>query len=132
MNQRHAIAVIVALAAALLAATAPAAHAQATQATQSASATPESTTPAAAPAASAASAADMVDGLVRKIDADGGKITLRHGEIRHLNMPGMTMVFRVTNPAMLTGVAVGDAVRFRADHVGGEFVVTELVHLPSP
>ncbi len=41
-----------------------------------------------------AAAAELVDGEVKKIDKDAGKITLRHGELKNLNMPAMTMVFR--------------------------------------
>ncbi len=69
-------------------------------------------------------AADMSEGEVRKIDKGNQKITLRHGEIRNLEMPGMTMVFRVREPAMLDAVKVGDKVRFSAERVDGAFVVT--------
>jgi len=70
--------------------------------------------------------ADMVDGEVRKIDKGANKITLRHAEIPNLEMPGMTMVFRVKDPAMLDTVQVGDKVKFQAQNMGGALVVTEL------
>jgi Cu/Ag efflux protein CusF len=69
---------------------------------------------------------DMVDGEVRKIDKDAGKITLRHAEIRNLDMEGMTMVFQVKDPAMLESVKVGDKIRFQAQKIEGALVVTEL------
>ena len=68
----------------------------------------------------------MVDGEVRKVDKDARKITLRHGEIRHLNMPAMTMVFHVKDPAMLNKVKAGDKVKFMAESSGGAFTVTEI------
>ncbi len=75
----------------------------------------------AAPAASA-----MSDGEVRKVDKDAGKITLRHGPIPNLDMPNMTMVFRVKDPAMLDQVKAGDKVRFTADMVGGQITVMKI------
>ncbi len=80
------------------------------------------------PAATAATsaAADMVDGEVRKVDKAAAKVTLKHGEIKSLEMPGMTMVFQVKDPAMLDAVKAGDKVRFKAEKAGSSFVVTEL------
>ena len=63
---------------------------------------------------------------VRKVDKDAGKITLKHGAIENLEMPPMTMVFRVKDPAMLDQVKAGDKVRFRAEKVGGQYTLTEL------
>ena len=80
---------------------------------------------AASPAASTA-AADLADGEVRKIDKDTGRLTLRHGEIRHLDMPGMTMVFQVREPALLDKLKVGDKVRFRAEKAGSGYAVTAI------
>lgn len=71
-------------------------------------------------------AADLTEGEVRKVDKDGQKITLRHGEIKNLDMPGMTMVFRVADAAFLAQVKTGDPVRFRAERVNGAFVVTHM------
>ena len=78
----------------------------------------------AAPAA--AQSADMADGEVRRIDRDAGKITLRHGEIKNLDMPGMTMVFMVKDAALLGAVKVGDKVKFRAEKSGGGYMVTAM------
>ena len=62
-----------------------------------------------------AASAQPVEGEVRKIDKAQGKITLKHGEIKSLDMPPMTMVFRVSEARMLDTVAVGDKVRFDAE-----------------
>ena len=72
------------------------------------------------------SAAPMTEGEVRKVDAENKKITLKHGEISNLQMPGMTMVFQVKDPAMLDKVKVGDKVRFHAERAGGAIVVTDI------
>ena len=69
---------------------------------------------------------DMADGEIRKVDKDNKKITIKHGEIKSLDMPGMTMVFQVKDPAMLTAVKTGDKVRFKAEKSGGAIVVTEI------
>ena len=80
-------------------------------------------------ASSAASAEDeMVKGVVKKIDAGAGKITLTSGPIKSLDMDedNMTMVFHVKDPAMLKQVKVGDKVQFEAGMVNGETTVTSL------
>ena len=74
--------------------------------------------------------APQVDGEVKKIDKATGRITIKHGDIKHLDMPPMTMVFRVSVPKMLDTVAVGDKVRFAADKVGGNYTVTALSKAP--
>jgi len=69
----------------------------------------------------------MINGQVTKIDESAGKITLSHGAIKKLDMnEGMTMVFRVQDPAMLKQVKVGDKVRFDADRVNGQITVTKI------
>lgn len=82
--------------------------------------------PAATASASATATADMTDAEVRKVDLDTQKITLKHGEIKNLEMPPMTMVFRVQDPAMLNAVKAGDKVKFSADRVNGVFTVLTL------
>jgi Cu(I)/Ag(I) efflux system protein CusF len=81
---------------------------------------------AATPATAGANSADMADGEVRKIDKDTGKLTLKHGEIRNLDMPGMTMIFQVKEATLLDKVKVGDKVKFRAEKSGGGFMVTAI------
>lgn len=73
-------------------------------------------------------AAELVDGEIRKVDKEAGKITIRHGELKNLGMPAMTMVFRVKDPAMLGQVKVGDKVKFMAEKVNGAIT---LMHLES-
>jgi Cu(I)/Ag(I) efflux system periplasmic protein CusF len=69
----------------------------------------------------------LVDGTVTKIDESAGKITLRHGPLKKLDMADpMTMVFRVQDPAMLKQVKVGDKVKFDADRINGQFTVTKI------
>jgi Cu(I)/Ag(I) efflux system protein CusF len=77
-------------------------------------------------ASAPASAEDLTEGEVRRIDKAGGKITLKHGDIKNLDMPPMTMVFQVKDAALLDTVKVGDKVRFRAEKEGSAFVVTQL------
>jgi Cu/Ag efflux protein CusF len=72
----------------------------------------------------------MSDGVVRKIDAANGKITLRHGPITNLEMPPMTMVFRVQPPELMNGLKVGDTVKFLAESINGTYTVT--VIQPAP
>lgn len=74
-----------------------------------------------------AQGANAVQGEVRKIDEAAGKITLKHGPIKSLGMDeGMTMVFRVKDPAMLKQVKVGDRVQFEAEEAASGYTVTKL------
>ncbi len=74
----------------------------------------------------AAAHAELTDGEVKKIDKETGKITLRHGALKNLNMAAMTMVFRVKDPAMLDQVKVGSLVKFAADRVDGAVTIVQL------
>ena len=74
----------------------------------------------------AALAAQAVEGEVKKLDMAQSKVTIKHGEIKNLDMPAMTMVFRATSPALLNGLAVGDQVSFDANKVDGQYVVTAI------
>lgn len=73
-----------------------------------------------------ANGVEMSDGEVKRIDKAAQKITLKHGEIKNLDMPGMTMVFRVKDPALLDKVKPGDKVKFSAADQGGALVVTAI------
>ena len=66
------------------------------------------------------------DGEVRKIDKQQGKVTLKHGPIGNLEMPGMTMVFKVADPKLLDAIKAGDKVKFAADKVNGVITVTAI------
>jgi Cu/Ag efflux protein CusF len=68
----------------------------------------------------------LTDGEVRKIDKELGKLTIRHGEIKHLDMPPMTMVFVARDKSMLDKVKAGDKVRFMVIHDNGQMVVTDI------
>ncbi len=94
-------------AATLLASAAPRAHAQAT-----------------------AAASDWAEAEVRKVDREGNKLTLKHGEIKSLDMPPMTMVFVARDKALLEGLQPGSKIRFRAAKDKGQYMVLELQKAP--
>jgi Cu(I)/Ag(I) efflux system protein CusF len=71
-------------------------------------------------------AGQMVDGEVKKIDKEAGKITIRHAELKNLGMPAMTMVFRAKDAVMLDQVQAGDKVKFVAEKLNGAMVVVQL------
>jgi Cu(I)/Ag(I) efflux system periplasmic protein CusF len=79
---------------------------------------------AAAPAAKSPSGEG--EGEVRKVDKEGKKITLKHGPIKNLDMPAMTMVFLAADPSLVDKVKVGDKVRFVATNPGGKLTVTDI------
>ena len=68
----------------------------------------------------------MTTGVVRKLDVDHQKITLKHEALDNLGMPAMTMVFRLGKLSLADKLTVGDRVMFRAEQINGNFVVTEL------
>jgi Cu(I)/Ag(I) efflux system protein CusF len=70
--------------------------------------------------------AQATEGEVRKVDKGQARITLKHGELKHLDMPAMTMVYRVSNPRLLDGLAEGDKVVFDAGKIGDQYIVTAL------
>ncbi|MES2840482.1 MAG: copper-binding protein [Pseudomonadota bacterium] len=72
----------------------------------------------------------MAEGEVRKVDTAAGKISLKHGEIKNLDMPPMTMVFQVNDPALLGKVKAGDKVRFTAMQVNGAYTVMSIEPMP--
>ena len=78
------------------------------------------------PASLPAWATDLTDGEIRKVDKETRKITIKHGEIKSLDMPPMTMVFQVRDPALLDKVKPGDKVRFTATKADSGYVVTEI------
>lgn len=79
-----------------------------------------------AAAAAWAQSATGVDGEVRKIDKAQQKITLKHGEIKSIEMPPMTMVFRVRDARMLDTLAEGDKVKFSVEKINGQFTITAI------
>jgi Cu(I)/Ag(I) efflux system periplasmic protein CusF len=65
-------------------------------------------------------------GEIKKVDKDTGKLTIQHGPLNNLDMPGMTMAFKVQDPAMLDQVKTGDKIQFRVERVNGTLTVTKL------
>jgi Cu(I)/Ag(I) efflux system protein CusF len=76
--------------------------------------------------AKSAAPADFADGEVRKVDKEAGKVTIKHGPLPNLDMPAMTMVFRMKDPAMLDRMKTGETIKFKADKVQGTYTVTEV------
>jgi Cu/Ag efflux protein CusF len=71
--------------------------------------------------------APLADGQIRKVDKDAKKLTIKHGPIPSIDMPAMTMVFQVKDPAMVDRVKAGDKVKFEAELLpGGRTVVTRI------
>ena len=77
-----------------------------------------------------AQAAPLSEGSVKKVDKAGGKITIKHGPLKNLGMPGMTMAFKTATADMLDQVKPGDTVRFLAESVDGAFTVTQIEVAP--
>lgn len=75
---------------------------------------------------SATAASSMTEGEIRKVDKDAGKITIKHAELKSLDMPPMTMVFQVKDKAMLDQIKAGDKVDFVADKVNGKLTVVQI------
>ncbi len=75
---------------------------------------------------SSALAQAMAEGVVRRIDLDNNKITIRHGEVKALDMPPMTMVFVAKQPELLKSLVPGDAIVFEAFEVNGQYSVGKI------
>ena len=73
-----------------------------------------------------AQGAAMTAGEIKKVDQDTGKLTIQHGPLTNLGMPGMTMAFKVQDTTVLGKVKVGDKVRFHVERVNGALTVTKL------
>ena len=72
----------------------------------------------------------MAEGVVRKLDVDNRKITIKHGEIKNLDMPGMTMVFRLQEKINIESLKSGDKVLFHVEKLDGGYTITELQLAP--
>ncbi|MEJ8859498.1 copper-binding protein [Variovorax robiniae] len=79
-----------------------------------------------APTPAASASADLSEGEIRKVDKDSKKLTIKHGPLKNLDMPGMTMVFSVSDEAVLDKLQTGEKVRFRAEKVNGAITVTRI------
>jgi Cu(I)/Ag(I) efflux system periplasmic protein CusF len=69
-------------------------------------------------------------GEVVKVDKDAARITLKHNGIKNLDVPAMSLVFRVANAALLSNLAPGDRVRFQAERVDGQYTITTINKVP--
>jgi Cu/Ag efflux protein CusF len=79
----------------------------------------------AAPAVTATPAAkEMAEAEVRKVDKEAKKVTLKHGPIKNLDMPSMTMVFQVRDEKLFDKLTAGEKIKFSAEQLQGAFVVT--------
>lgn len=76
--------------------------------------------------ATAALATEFTKGTVKKVDPKGKKVTIIHEELKNLDMPAMTMVFRVADDAMLEKLLEGQEIEFSADRINGNLTVMEL------
>ena len=72
----------------------------------------------------------MTDATVGKIDKATGKVTLAHGPIPNLDMPPMTMIFRVKDKAWLDKIKQGDKIRFMAEQISGAYTVVHFEPIP--
>jgi len=88
------------------------------------------TPPAAAAPAGAAAASSKAEGEVRRVEVATGRVQLRHGPIAHLDMPPMTMVFRVKSPTLLEGLKEGDRILFTAEKIDGAYTITSVEKRP--
>jgi Cu/Ag efflux protein CusF len=73
---------------------------------------------------------DLAEGEIRRIDASTGRVTIRHGVIKSLDMPPMTMVFHAAEPGLLNNLKVGDKIRFAAEQQQGKIIVTRIELAP--
>ena len=78
-----------------------------------------------------AQALPLAEGEVRRVDKAGGKISLKHGEIKNLDMPPMSMVFEVKDRSLLNKVKAGDKVIFTADQINGAYTVISIELPPA-
>ncbi len=72
----------------------------------------------------------MTDGEIKKVDPLNGKVTIKHGDIKHLDMPGMTMVFTAKDKSILSSIKPGDQVKFMVVSEGGKMIVTDIQTKP--
>ena len=71
-------------------------------------------------------AQSMSDGEIKKVDLEAGKVTIKHGEIKHLDMPSMTMVFIAKDKRLLTNIKPGEKIKFMVVHEDGKMIVTDI------
>lgn len=72
-----------------------------------------------------ASEAALVNGLVKKVDKAGGKLTISHDALPN-GMPAMTMAFKVKDASWLDKVKDGQKIRFAAESIDGVMTIVRL------
>lgn len=85
-----------------------------------------SAAPATAPAAAATAEAVMTAGEVTRVDKRASKLTIRHEDIKNLDMPAMTMVFGLKDSTQVAQFNPGDKVRFHVQDEGGSLTITRI------
>lgn len=80
--------------------------------------------------ASPAPQAELSEGEITRWDPRTLRLTLKHGEIKNLEMPPMTMVFRVADAGVVGDLKPGDKVRFRAEQANGAYHVQRIEKAP--
>lgn len=71
-------------------------------------------------------AVELTAGMVKKVDEKLMKVTIKHEELKNLEMPPMTMVFKIPDAEVLAKLKVGAKIKFVADRVNGQLTVTEI------
>ncbi|TIX93130.1 copper-binding protein [Rhizobium sp. P44RR-XXIV] len=71
-------------------------------------------------------AQEFTKGVVNKVDTKAQKVTVKHEELKNLDMPAMTMVFRVEDAALLEKLKQGSNIEFVADRVNGKLTITQV------
>lgn len=65
-------------------------------------------------------------GLIQQIDREKGTVTIKHGPLQGLNMPGMTMSFLVKDKAMLSSLQPLQKVDFELTYDGSKYLITKI------
>ena len=74
----------------------------------------------------ASMATEYTKGMVKKVDIESGNVTVKHEELKNLDMPAMTMVFRVNDDEQLQNLKEGQAIEFVAERVKGKLTLVEV------
>lgn len=75
-------------------------------------------------AAASAAAVHMATGVIKKVDATAGLVTLAHEPVKSMNWPAMTMGFQVKDKMLFDKLAVGKKVDFEFVQGAKGYVVT--------
>lgn len=67
----------------------------------------------------------LIDGIVKKVDKAGGKLTVSHGALPN-GMPPMTMAFLVKDASWLGKVKEGQKIRFASENIDGAMTIVRL------